>query len=146
MLKAQITETPGQAPSLSRQVSWVLLRALHNTRDLQLYVPSEGRSNYGLSVLLKDTSAATVQARIRTHILTTPELESNALLLSRKFCLIGALRYNMCRTKLVAQTYCFVVGEKQINEWCNDTNISATVYRVLMLEKYFGWCYAYFAQ
>ena len=30
-----------------------------------------------LSVLLKDTSAATVQAGIRTHILTTPELESN---------------------------------------------------------------------
>ena len=32
-----------------------------------------------LSVLLKDTSAATGQARIRAHILTTPELESNAL-------------------------------------------------------------------
>ena len=31
------------------------------------------------SVLLKDTSAATGQAGIRTHILTTPELESNAL-------------------------------------------------------------------
>ena len=32
-----------------------------------------------LSVLLKDTSAVTGQAGIRTHILTTPELESNAL-------------------------------------------------------------------
>ena len=32
-----------------------------------------------LSVLLKDTSAATGQAGIRTHILTTLELESNAL-------------------------------------------------------------------
>ena len=32
-----------------------------------------------LSVLLKDTSAATNQAGIQTHILTTPELESNAL-------------------------------------------------------------------
>ena len=32
-----------------------------------------------LSVLLKDTSAATGQAGIRTHILTAPELESNAL-------------------------------------------------------------------
>ena len=31
-----------------------------------------------LSVLLKDTSSATGQAGIRTHILTTPELESNA--------------------------------------------------------------------
>ena len=40
-------ETPGQAPSLSRDVSWVLLRALHNTQGLQLHVPSEGRSNYG---------------------------------------------------------------------------------------------------
>ena len=33
----------------------------------------------GLSVLLKDTSAATGHAGIRTHILTMPELESNAL-------------------------------------------------------------------
>ena len=32
-----------------------------------------------LSVLLKDTSVVTGQAGIRTHILTTPELESNAL-------------------------------------------------------------------
>ena len=32
-----------------------------------------------LSVLLKDTSATTGQAGIRTHILATPELESNAL-------------------------------------------------------------------
>ena len=32
-----------------------------------------------VSVLLKDTSAATGQAGIRTHILATPELESNAL-------------------------------------------------------------------
>ena len=32
-----------------------------------------------LSVLLKDTSAATGQAGIRTHILATPELENNAL-------------------------------------------------------------------
>ena len=32
-----------------------------------------------LSVLLKDTSAATGQAGIRTHILITPELKSTAL-------------------------------------------------------------------
>ena len=32
-----------------------------------------------LSVLLKDTRAATGQAGIRTHILTTPELECNTL-------------------------------------------------------------------
>ena len=46
--------------------------------DLRINVPSEGRSNYGC-VLLKDTSAATGQAGIRTHILTTPELEYDAL-------------------------------------------------------------------
>ena len=49
---------------------------LHNTRDLQLYVPSEGQLQLWLSVLLKDTSAMTGQAGIRTHILSTPELES----------------------------------------------------------------------
>ena len=32
-----------------------------------------------LSVLLKDTSAVTSHAWIRTHILTTPELESDGL-------------------------------------------------------------------
>ena len=32
-----------------------------------------------VSVLLKDTSTATGQAGIQTHILTTPEIESNAL-------------------------------------------------------------------
>ena len=35
-----------------------------------------------LSVVLKDTSAATGQAGIRTHVLTTPELEFDALDLS----------------------------------------------------------------
>ena len=44
---AAIPETPGQAPSPLQYVSWVLLHALRNTRDLQLYVPSKGRSNYG---------------------------------------------------------------------------------------------------
>ena len=45
------------------------------------YVHYEGRrtKQLWLSVLLKDTSAATGQAGIRTHILATPELESNAL-------------------------------------------------------------------
>ena len=32
-----------------------------------------------LSVLLTDTSAATGHARIRTHVLTTPEIEPDAL-------------------------------------------------------------------
>ena len=44
------------------KVSCVILRALHNTRDLQLYVPSEGTKQLWLSVLLKYTSAATGQA------------------------------------------------------------------------------------
>ena len=41
-----------------------------------------------LSVLLKETSTATGQAGIRTHILTTPELESNA-----QDCLATTLPY-----------------------------------------------------
>ena len=49
-----------------------------STQDLRLNVPFEGRSNLWLNVLLKDTSAATGQAGIRTHILTTLELESDA--------------------------------------------------------------------
>ena len=46
--------TPGQKPS---QMQWVLLCALHNTLDQQLYVPSGGRSNNSFkSVLVKDTN------------------------------------------------------------------------------------------
>ena len=41
--------------------------------------PIQRMKQLWLSVLLKDTSAATGQAGIRTHILTTSELESNAL-------------------------------------------------------------------
>ena len=41
--------------------------------------PTQRTKQLWLSVLLKDTSAATGQAGIRTHILTTPELESSAL-------------------------------------------------------------------
>ena len=43
------------------------LRPIRRTKQLRL------------SVLLKDTSATTGQAGIRTHILTTPERDSNAL-------------------------------------------------------------------
>ena len=41
--------------------------------------PIQRTKQLWLSVLLKDTSAATGQAGIRAHILATPELESNAL-------------------------------------------------------------------
>ena len=41
--------------------------------------PIQRTKQLWLSVLLKDTSAATGQAGIRTDILTTAELESNAL-------------------------------------------------------------------
>ena len=47
----------------------ILLGPIRRMKQLWLHV----------SVLLKDTSAATGQAGIRTHILVTPELESNAL-------------------------------------------------------------------
>ena len=52
---------------------------VHYTRDLQALRPIRRTKQLWLSVLLKDTSAATGQAGIRTHILTTPELASNAL-------------------------------------------------------------------
>ncbi len=45
-------ETRGKTPSLSDKYKLVLLRALHNKQDLQLYVPSKGQSNNGKSVLL----------------------------------------------------------------------------------------------
>ena len=72
-------ETPGQVPfsftisvlgsftCITQHTGPTALRPIRRTKQLRL------------SVLLKDTSAATGQARIRTHILTTPELESNAL-------------------------------------------------------------------
>ena len=73
-------ETPGK-PLLfhDKCPTWVLLRALHNTQDLQLLHPIRRTKQLRLSVLLKDTSAATGHAGIRIHILTTSELESNAL-------------------------------------------------------------------
>ena len=60
-------ETPGQAPTLSQHTGPTASRPIRRTKQLWL------------SVLLKNTSAATGQAGIRTHILGTPELESNAL-------------------------------------------------------------------
>ena len=61
-------------------MSWALLRALHNTHAGPTALrPIQRTKQLWLSVLLKDTSAATGQAGIQTHILATPELESNAL-------------------------------------------------------------------
>ena len=50
-------------PFSFRYVHWILLRALHDTRDPQLYAPSKGRS-IRLSALLKDTDVTT---GTRTH-------------------------------------------------------------------------------
>ena len=47
---------------------WVLSRALHNTRDIRLYAPSEGRSNNGASALFKDPR---VKTGTRTYTLLT---------------------------------------------------------------------------
>ena len=72
-------ETPGQAPfsftisvlgafmCITQHMGPTALRPIRRTKQLWL------------SVLLKDTNAATDQIGIRTHILTTPELESNAI-------------------------------------------------------------------
>ena len=58
----------GSFTCITQHTGPTALRPIRRTKQL-----------WQLSVLLKDTSAATGQARIRTHILTTPELESNAL-------------------------------------------------------------------
>ena len=79
VLKAQIHKHRGKPLLFHDKCPWVLLRALDNTLDLQLYSPIRRRKQLWLSVLLKDTSTTTGQAGIRTHILATPELESNAL-------------------------------------------------------------------
>ena len=70
-------ETPGQAPSLGSGFFYVHYTTQH-TGPTALH-PIRKTKQLWFSVLLKDTSAATGQAGIRTHILTTPELEPNAL-------------------------------------------------------------------
>ena len=57
----------GSFTCITQHTAPTTLRPIRRTKQLRF------------SVLLKDTSATTGQARIRTHILTTPELESNAL-------------------------------------------------------------------
>ena len=72
-------ETPGQAPFLFHDhVLGSFTCTTQHTRPTALR-PIRRMKRLWLSVLLKDTSAATGQAGIRTHILTTPELESSAL-------------------------------------------------------------------
>ena len=72
-------ETPGQAPfsfMISVLGSFTCITQHNEPTALR---PIRRTKQLWLSVLLKDTSAATGQAGIRTHILITPELESNAL-------------------------------------------------------------------
>ena len=60
VLQQPLSETPWQNPSLSNKCNWILLLALHNTQDLRLYVPSDGRTKqWRLSVLLRDTRVKT---------------------------------------------------------------------------------------
>ena len=76
---AAIPETPGQAPPFSFTISVLgsFTCITQHTGTIALR-PIWRTKQWWLSVLLKDTSAATGQAGIRTHILTTPELECNA--------------------------------------------------------------------
>ena len=59
---------------------------VHYTTGPTALRPIRRTKQLWLSVLLKDTSAMTGQARIQTHILATPELESNALDRSATTC------------------------------------------------------------
>ena len=76
MLKALFTTRDTRANPYSCTIS-VIMGSLRCTDvcSTWAHVPSE----LGRSVLLKDTSSATGQAGIRNHILTPPELESDAL-------------------------------------------------------------------
>ena len=104
MLKARIQKHRGKPPSpftisvlgsftcITQYTGPTALRPIRRTKQLWL------------SVLLKDTSAATGQAGIRTHILATPELESNALdrsattlqIVPNIHYLYGQLRFGSC--------------------------------------------------
>ena len=72
-------ETQGQAPfSFTISVLGSFTCITQHTGPTALR-PIRRTKQLWLTVLLKDISTATGQAGIRTHILTTPELESNAL-------------------------------------------------------------------
>ena len=71
-------ETPGQAHSFTISVLGYFTCIRQHMGPTALR-PIRRTKQLWLSVLLIDTSAATGQAGIRTHILTTQELESNAL-------------------------------------------------------------------
>ena len=49
-IQQQLPGTAGQTPSLSDKCYWELLRALYNTQDQGLFVPSKGQSNNGFVV------------------------------------------------------------------------------------------------
>ena len=87
-------ETPGQAPSLSRPVFFYVHYTTHGTYSFTSHPKDEA------IVLLKDTSATTGQAGIRTHILATPELESNALDRSATTLQLVLFRLFQASTKL----------------------------------------------
>ena len=77
VLKAQIQKHRGK-PLLFHDKCPGFFYVLMHTGPTALR-PIRRTKQLWLSVLLKDTSAATSQAGIRTQILATPELESNAL-------------------------------------------------------------------
>ena len=73
-------ETPGRASPFSFTISVLdYFTCLTQHTGPTSLRPIRRTKQLWLSVLLKDTSAPTGQAGIRTHILTTPELESNVL-------------------------------------------------------------------
>ena len=79
LFRGENNETPGQAPSpftISVMGSFTCITQYTGPTALR---PIQGTKQLWLSVLLKNTSAATGQAGIRTHILTTPVVQSNVL-------------------------------------------------------------------
>ena len=78
VLKARIQKHRGKPFSFTISVMGSFTCITQHTGPTALR-PNRKTKQLWLSVLLKDTSAATGQAGIRTHILATSELESNAL-------------------------------------------------------------------
>ena len=75
-------EPPGQAPfsfTISVLGSFMCITQHTGHTGPTALRPIRRTKQLWLSVLLKDTSAATGHTGIQTHILATPELESNAL-------------------------------------------------------------------
>ena len=104
--------TPGWTPSPFDKCTWVHLRALHNTRDQRLTVPSEGWSHHGQVFCLKTNRDP------NPHWSETPELEYGALNRSASTIVVNvkddAISSSFYVQVLVIEGLCFSSGRKLV--------------------------------